>query len=210
MGGKWREFSVGGGVLHDRRFLRCGHVLRIVCRPKSEGLADVRGGDDVHVVEISDGAGDPEHAVIRSGRQGEFIGGANQQRARSRLEARGRGDEPHGGGRVGETGERRMAARIEHRSVRGVRVARPLPLAGAQYARPHHGGSFSRCAGSVLRERSRRYPLHVHMQIDAIGERPGKPLPMSLEIGHGTAAGFVVASGVSTRTRIAGGDEGEP
>ena len=88
----------------------------------------------------------------------------------------------------------------------GVGVPRALSLAGGDHAGSHFCRPFLR---RMHGEVTGRNALHVHMQIDAIGERPRQACAMSFEIGHGTSTVAIIATGVAARARIAGGDERE-
>ena len=85
-------------------------------------------------------------------------------------------------------------------------VAAALAFAGGEHALAHVGGTFAwRVAGEI----GGWYALHVHMQIDAIGQWPRQSGSMTFEIGDRTSAVAIVAAGVAAGARITGGDEGE-
>ena len=136
--------------------------------------------------------------MVCAGTECEFVGGADEQRAGVGLEACGRCNEPNGRRCIGEGGEWLRAG--------GMGVPRALSLTGGDHTGTHLGRSLlRRMRGKV----TWRNALHVHMQIDAIGERPRQACAMSFEIGHGTSTVAIIATGVAARARIAGGDERE-
>lgn len=145
----------------------------------AQGFGQVLSGHDIRVIEIRNGPGDPQHAVVGTRRECEAIGGAYEKGAGIGFEPGGGSDEARRRGRVGERGGARVRGRRE------VCVAQSLSFAGGDHPLAYGRRTFRR---GLQGQGFGWHTPHVHMQIDAVGQWTGKPCAMAFEFGDGAAA----------------------
>lgn len=125
--------------------------------PQVHGLGQMLDPDAVVAVQVRNGPGDAQNSGVRAGRQAQAAYRAFQEAVLLLAQAAA-GRKP-GAGKLGVDVHRRAG------------VARRLPLPGRQHPVPHGRRIHRR---GLLPQLLVRHGRHLHLEIDAVQERPGQ------------------------------------